>query len=146
MRKIDWDKELSEEDVAFLRQMGVQGMEERIATHQAKFDAEVPDEEVPEDTGTKSALDPQARLGELVDTPGAPQLIDPTKQGETEEDDLEYDKWTRKELDDEVDARNDMEGYGPVNITGTGAGDNVTKADIVKGLRLWDAEYPDALK
>lgn len=147
MRKIDWDKALSEEDIAFLRQMGVQGTEERIAQHQAKFDASVPDEDIPNDELTQSAGDPAARVGQPVETPGGPQLVDPRTQGAADiiDEPDDYDSWKVSELEAEVTARNDMENTTNVEVVGTGASGKVLKDDLIKGLRLWDQENPGAL-
>lgn len=154
MRKIDWDKALSKEDIAWLRQAGIPGMTERIDLHQAQFKAEVPEVEVPEDTLTTSALDPQGRVANQVPEfgqLGAPQLVDPTQPTAdaeiTEDDDLEdYDSWSKEDLDKEVVARNKMADTSEVTVVGTGKDGNVLKADLVKGLKLWDQENPDAFK
>lgn len=153
MRKIDWEKPLSPEDIAFLRQAGIPGKgPEFIQAHQAQFDVEVPEVEVPEDTLTQSALDPQGRVANQVpefDQLGAPQLVDPTKAPEPDagvaDDGDDYDQWKVPELEAEVKARNELEGTSEVTVTGTGTNGNITKPDLVKGLRLWDQENPDAL-
>lgn len=152
MRKIDWDKKLSDEDMAFLRQAGIPGMAERVATHQAQFDAEVPEVETPEDTNTRSALDPSARVADPVpglDQTGAPQLVDPTVSDDAEvpedEDIEDYDQWSKDDLETEVTARNQMPDTTSVSVTGTGTNGNVLKSDLIKGLRLWDQENPGAL-
>jgi hypothetical protein len=67
-------------------------------------------------------------------------------EGEDEEDELDYTKWPVKELEDEVAARNAMKDTTKVDVVGTGKDGAVRKADLVKGLRLWDQENPDALK
>jgi hypothetical protein len=146
MRKIDWEQALSPEDISWLRTTGQPGMEERIQAHQAQFDAEVPEEEIPEDTVTRSALDPSARSSTPAVTGDGPLLIDPTA-GAGDEDEIsdDYDKWTAKELEDEVSARDNMENTSLVTVTGTGKDGKVLKADMVKGLRLWDQENPGAL-
>jgi hypothetical protein len=151
MRKIDWEKPLSPEDIAFLRQAGIPGMMERVEVHQAQFDAEVPEVKVPEDTLTQSALDPQGRVANQVpefDQLGAPQLVDPTKpsaEPDVVDEGDDYDQWKVPELEAEVKARNELEGTSEVTVTGTGTNGNITKPDLVKGLRLWDQENPDAL-
>lgn len=143
MRSINWDGPLSEEDVVWLHTTGQPGMEERIARHQAQFDAEVPEVEVPSDELSKSALDPTARSGELVESAGGPKLVDPTQADpvtdEDEEDD--YDTWTKPDLEAEVSARNGLDNRKTdVTVVGTGKDGAVLKADMVKGLRLWDQE------
>jgi hypothetical protein len=152
MRKMDWEKPLSDEDIAFLRQSGIPDTEGIIARHQAKFDVTVPEEEVPEDTGTKSALDPSATaLGDPIEGigQGSPQLIDPTKpvdeMADDEDEGDDYDQWNKVDLENEVEARNALENSGPVEVIGTGKDGNVLKPDLVKGLRLWDQENPRAL-
>lgn len=152
MRKIDWDNKLSDEDVAWLRQAGFMS-EERIATHQAQFDAEVPPVEVPDDEATRSALDPQARVRERAEGTGdgAPVLVDPTAAGDADvsEEDPEgddYNQWKVAELEAEVKARNELPDTSEVTVEGTGKDGAVRKDDLVKGLRLWDRENPDALK
>lgn len=49
----------------------------------------------------------------------------------------DYDEWTRSELDDEIGKR---EKLAPVTVVGTGKNGNVLVTDLVKALRLWDAE------
>jgi hypothetical protein len=138
MRKIDWEKPLSEEDVRFLVQAGIPGMEDRIRSNQARFGAEEYAPEVPEDTLTKSALDPTARTGEP---------IVPVDAGAPEDEPVEddYDTWSKADLETEVTARNDLADTSDVEVTGTGKDGAVLKADLVKGLRLWDQENPTAL-
>lgn len=148
MRKIDWDKKLSQDDIAWLRQAGFMS-EERIAAHQSQFDAEVPDPDVPDDEATRSALDAQARLANPVEGTGngSPVLVDPTAgDASTSETGDDYDQWKVAELDAEVQARNEMTETSQVEVTGTGQNGNITKQDLIKGLRLWDRENPDALK
>lgn len=142
MRKIDWEAALSKDDIVWLRQTGIPGIEERIERHQAQFDAEVPDSEVLDDVTTKSADDPTVRAGEtVVEGGGGPQMVDPTGGGAVEADD-DYPKWTVAELAGEVTARNDLPNTTPVEVVGTGKDGAVTKADLVKGLRLWDQMNP----
>lgn len=147
MRKIDWEKPLSDEDIAWLRQAGFMS-EERIAAHQAQFDKEVPEPETPEDDLTRSALDPQARVAEQVPSDGAPVRVVPEQQdpatGDGDEGD-DYDQWKVSELEAEVTARNAMPDTTEVTVEGTGANGKVTKSDLVKGLRLWDNENPGVL-
>lgn len=152
MRKIDWEKALSAEDIAFLRQAGIPGMMERVEAHQAQFDAKVPEVETLDDPATRSALDAQGRVADPVEGVGVVTLIDPLDSGDAPDDDEDdedlpdYDKWPVKELTDEVDARNAMENTTNVEVVGTGKDGAVRKPDLVKGLRLWDQENPDALK
>lgn len=153
MRKLDYDKPFSEEDVAWIRQAALLN-EEQIARHQARFDAEVPEvEEIPDEV-TRSALDPTARRVERVETGGGPVLVDPTQDpaspdSDGEEDD--YDTWPKDDLDNEVAARNRIAensdgAVSGVEVVGTGKNDAILKADLIKGLRLWDQENSDALK
>lgn len=153
MRKIDWDKALSEEDIAWLRQAGIPGTAERIAMNVEQFKVKVPEVETPEDTLTRSALDPEARRADLVpgfDQTGAPQLVDPTRPvddaPDEEEEADDYDSWSKPELENEVEARNSLEGTSDVTVVGTGSNGSVVKADLIKGLRLWDQENPGALE
>lgn len=148
MRKMDWEKPLSEEDIAWLRQAGFMS-EERIAAHQAQFDKEVPEVDAPEDELTRSALDAAARVAEQIESDGAPVRVvpeqqDPAATGGDFEDD--YDSWKKSELEAEVTARNAMPDTTEVTVEGTGKDGAVLKEDLVKGLRLWDNENPDALK
>lgn len=155
MRKIDWEHALSDEDIAWLRQSGQPGMEERIERHQVQFDAEVPENEVPDDTVTQSALDPSARLrGEFVGADSAPVNLTPENPQagdatETEDDGDDYDSWKVAELKDEVAARNkiadEQEDVTMVEVTGTGKEGAITKADVIKALRFWDDENPGVL-
>lgn len=149
-RQIDWSAPLSEEDILWLRNSGQPGMEERIQTHQAQYDAEVPEPETGDDVLTASLLDPSARASVPVQNDGAsaPKLVDPTQADpqdqEPEPDD--YESWNVAELEDEVSARNALADTSDVTVEGTGKGGKVLKTDLVKGLRLWDQENPDALK
>jgi hypothetical protein len=147
MRKIDWEAPLSEDDLAWLRQAGFMS-EEQIAIHQSQFGEEVAEPEVPADEVTKSALDPTARMGEPVPPGnGAAVLVDPTKADPQDiEDDDDYDTWKVSDLEDEVAARDGLPDSGDVEIVGTGQNGKVLKADLIKGLRLWDTENPGALK
>lgn len=153
-RQIDWDAPLSEDDVLWLRNSGQPGMEERIATHQAQYDAEVPEAETGDDLLTASVLDPTARASVPVENPGAsaPTLVDPTQadpQGDAELAD-DYDEWTVADLETEVADRNeiagDREDVSEVVVEGTGKNGAVRKADLIKGLRLWDQEHPGVLE
>ena len=145
MRKIDWEKPLSDEDIAWLRQAGFMS-EERIAAHQAQFDKEVPEPETPEDDLTRSALDPQARVADQVESDGGPVRVVPEEQDPQADDEGDdYESWKVSELEAEVKARNELPDTTEVTVEGTGKDGNVTKADLVKGLRLWDNENPGAL-
>lgn len=154
MRKLNWDEPLSDEDFAFIRQSGIPGLMERATRHQERFDAEVPEDEIQEDTLTKSALDARARVADQVpefSQLGAPQMVDFTQQPEepssdVDEADEDYDSWSKDDLAAEVDARNALESrQTDVVVTGTGNNGSVLKADLVKGLRLWDQENPGVL-
>jgi hypothetical protein len=146
MRKIDWESALSDEDIAWLRTTGQPGMEERIQAHQAQYDVQVPEEEVPEDTVTRSALDPTARSSTPAVTGDGPVLIDPREAGRVDDEIADdYDSWKKPELEAEVKARNEMADTSDVEVQGTGKDGAVLKEDLVKGLRLWDQENPDAL-
>src|ERR1041384_1095409 len=106
MRKIDWDKALSNEDIAWLRQAGIMS-EEQIARHQEQHKAEVPEEDIPDDETTKDALS-AARVRERVVTGDGPVEVDPTQSGPDAEEVVvedDYDDWKVKELEDEVVAR-----------------------------------------
>lgn len=154
MRKIDWEKALSDEDIAWLRQAGFMS-EEKIAAHQEQFGGDVPEVETGGDPLTKDALDPETRMAERVEGTGtgSPELVDPTatdsEDSDTPEED-DYDSWKVNELEAEVAARNDLaekrDEVSPVVVEGTGKDGAVRKADLVKGLRLWDQENPDALQ
>ena len=157
MRQIDWDGPLSEEDIVWLRQAGILGMEDKIATHQAKYKADVPEVEVPEDTITQSALDPQGRAkGEPVPSDGAPVNTTPepgsVQAGDAIEsdDDDDYDAWKVAELSAEIDARNEIaekrDDVTSVVVAGTGKDGAVRKPDLVKALRIWDDENPGVLE
>lgn len=151
MRKLNWEKPFSEEDFAWIAQSGIPGLAERAERHQERHNAKVPEIEVPEDTLTKSALDPQGRAAESVAHTG-PQLVDPTKPVDdaapVEEDDEgdDYDAWSKADLDAEVSARNALPETSEVTVVGTGANGGIRKEDLVKGLRLWDQENPTALR
>lgn len=147
MRKIDWDKALSPEDVAWLRQSGIMS-EEQIERHQGQHKAEVPEIEIPEDEVTKDALS-AARVRDRVVTGDGPLEVDPTggSDAPTEDEiDDDYDSWKVGELNAEVTARNELPETSAVEVVGTGKDGAVTKPDLIKGLRLWDVENPDALK
>lgn len=153
MRNINWDAPLSDEDVAWVRQAGVLD-EERIARHQEQFEAKVPEVKETPDTNTRSALDPTARIADPIHPDSGPidnsLPIGGDESDEDESDDLEeeqvedYTKWSVPDLEEEVDARNAMPNTSEVPVTGTGKDGKVVKADLVKGLRLWDDENPRA--
>jgi hypothetical protein len=122
---------------------------ERVEMHQAEHNAKVPDPETPDDTLTRSALDPTARVADPAEGTGtgSPVLVDPTNSGDAEDiEGDDYDQWKVGELEAEVKARNDLPDTSQVSVVGTGKDGNITKPDLVKGLRLWDQENPDALK
>lgn len=152
MRKIDWEQELSDEDILWLRNSGQLGMEERIAAHQKQFGADVPPLETEDDVLTASALDASARASTPVDNDGSsgPVLVDPTQADpQSEEDEVEaedYDSWKVAELQAEIKARNEMDNTSDVQVIPTGQDGKTLKVDLVKGLRLWDQENPDAFK
>jgi len=152
MRKIKWDEALTKDDITWLRAAGFMS-EEQIARHQDQFGGKVPELEFTDDGVTRSALDPEARVADPAEGrgDGAPVLVDPTKpEGEknTPEEPVldDYESWKMNELEAEWKARDDLKDTTDVQVYGTGKGGAVTKADIVKGLRLWDDENPDALK
>jgi hypothetical protein len=147
MRKLEWggDKPFSEEDMRFIVQAGVPGWIERAEAHQARFNKEMPDLTVGGDTLTKYADDPTARVAELVESQGAPVLVDPTAKPPEDSEGDDYDEWKVADLETEVRARNEMPDTSEVVIEGTGRDGKVLKADLVKGLRLWDQDNPQAL-
>lgn len=138
MRPINWDKPLSEEDVAWLRSSGMYGVEERIRANREQFDKQYSEPESADDELTRSALDPTARTADAADN-----AVFPTDPTDHPEDD--YDQWKVAELEAEVKARDDMENTSNVLVEGTGQHGNVTKPDLIKGLRQWDRENPNAL-
>lgn len=142
MRKINWDEKLSDDDIVWLRNAGFMS-EEQIATHQAQFDADVPDPEIPEDEATRSALSGESAVTP-AETGDGPLLVDPTQADPQAGEQDDYDQWSVSELKAEVDARNGIPDTSDVEVEGTGKSGAVTKADLIKGLRLWDAENPQA--
>lgn len=152
MRQIDWSKKLSPEDVQWVRASGMYDVERMLAENAEKFGTEVP--ESPADEATRSAMDAAARSGEPMPG-GVVTKVDPSQSGDTEEppvEDIEgddYETWTKDDLSNEVDARNALaakeQSVSEVTVEGTGKDGAVLKADLVKGLRLWDQENPDAL-
>jgi hypothetical protein len=144
MRSIDWGKKLGDEDIAWLRNAGHMS-EEQIARHQEQFDAKVPEPEVPEDPATRSALSADPAV-ERVPQGDGPLLVDPRDGNGVEDEGDDYDQWTVQELKDEVEARNAIDGTTDVTVEGPGANGKTTKADLVKGLRLWDAENPQVVE
>lgn len=139
MRPINWDKALSDEDVAWLRSSGMYSVEERIRENQERFNKEYEKPESGDDEVTRSALDPSARTADPADN-----AVFPTEPTDAPADD-DYDSWKVAELEEEVKARNDLENTSEVVVEGTGQHGNVTKADLIKGLRQWDRENPNAL-
>lgn len=149
MRKIDWEGLVSEEDADWYRTTGAPGAEDRIRQNRETYGQDYTPPEVPENPAIQSADDPNARAkGTPVDSPGGPQLIDPREQGKVEEvEEDDYDTWSKTDLEKEVDARTKLaeqrEDVTPVTVVGTGSGGNITKADLIKGLRVWDQENPE---
>lgn len=146
MRKIDWDAPLTEEDIAWLRQTGIPGIEDRIEKHQAQYDAEVPNAEIEQDTVTQSALDPEASASTPALTGDGPMKVDPRDADPQDEEGDDYDSWSVEELKSEIEARNAMENTSQVEVIGTGKNGAITNADRIKALRLWDTDNPEALK
>lgn len=149
MRKLDHTKPYSEDDIAFIRQMGVPYGEDWIRVNAETHGEPTPEpEEVPDDTVTRGVVGADA-VGQPPAQPdpatGAPRLVDPTQAGAAELEPDDYPDWSKGDLEAEVTARNQMENTTDVEVVGTGSGGNVTKADLVKGLRLWDQENPGAL-
>lgn len=143
MRKLNFEEKFSDEDIAWLRAAG-HWSEEQIAAHQEQFDADVPDAETPDDPATRSALDATSRASTPAETGDGPVLVDPTQADPRDGETDDYDSWSVAELKTEVDNRNAIEGTSDVQVEGTGKNGAVTKADLVKGLRLWDAENPES--
>ncbi|MET0416544.1 MAG: hypothetical protein ABW022_11045 [Actinoplanes sp.] len=148
MRKINWDEPLSEEDIAWLRTTGILGIEDRIARNAEEHGGVVPEEEIPKDEVTRDGLSAASALTPAPRGNGAPELVDPTKSDPQDDEDEgdDYDQWKVTELETEVAARTAMANTSDVVVEGTGANGKVTKADLIKGLRLWDVDNPDALK
>jgi hypothetical protein len=140
MRKINWDDKLTDEDIVWLRNAGHMS-EEQIATHQAQFDADVPDLEAPEDEATRSALSAAPAVTSSK-TGDGPLLVDPRAEDPQDGEPDDYDQWSVAELKAEVDARNGLADTSDVEVEGTGKSGAITKSDLIKGLRLWDAENP----
>lgn len=153
MRTIDWNDKLSDDDIVWLRQTGIPGIEDRIANHQMQYGEEVPEADVPPDVVTRSVLDPTVGADASTGQNNGPQLVDPTKAdppAESDEPDDDYDTWSKAELESEVAARNDLANKSDgtvsgVEVVGTGSKGHVTMPDLVKGLRLWDRENPEVL-
>jgi hypothetical protein len=154
MRKIDHTKRYSAEDIAFLRQMGVPYANDWIARNAEEHGYDPNQSEVPEDTVSRTVIGAEGGVGNgapVIDpATGAPRLVDPTNPedvigGKSEDVDDDYDKWTVAELEADVKARNEMPDTTEVQIVGTGKDGKVIKTDLIKGLRLWDADNPGAL-
>lgn len=153
MRKIDWEKPLSEQDIAWLRQTGIPGIEERIERHQNETGGEVPEVNQTEDTGTRSAFDPTSTRTQVVsDGASAPINVTPSPEDvrtDTEDEGDDYESWKVAELKEEVAARNKLsderEDVTPISIEGTGKEGAITKQDVIKALRVWDDENPGVL-
>src|SRR5262245_24463164 len=131
MRKIDWSGPLTREDLAFLSQAGIPGMDERVRAHQAQFEDAESFPAPPSDTVTQ-------HIGGVV-------VADPVVEETSDQPDDDYDDLTKGDLETEISARNAIEGSPDVEVIGTGANGNVTKADMIKGLRVWDQTNPGAL-
>lgn len=143
MRKINWEEKLSDTDIEWLRNAGHMS-EEQIAAHQDQFDAKVPDAGTPDDPTTLSALDASSSASTPAETGDGPRRVDPTQADPQDQGPLDdYDSWSKADLEAEVSNRNAIEGTSDVEVVGTGSNGNVTKADLIKGLRLWDAENPE---
>jgi hypothetical protein len=139
MRPIDYDKKLTEDDITWIRQAGFLDAETRISRNAERFGTEVPEVETPEDTTTRSALDPSATAGDLG--PNVPGPIDPTNpegDGASGEDD--YETWKVAELENECNTRDPK-----AEVVATGANGPV-KPDFIKALRLWDQEHPEVFE
>lgn len=146
MRKLNFEDKLSEEDIAWIRQAGWPNGEDLIIENAERFGTKIPEPETGENplrgvVGEEAVGNPPQPIDPAS---GAVRLVDPTAQQELIEDD--YDQWKLPELEAEVKARNEMPDTTDVTIQATGSGGKILKADIVKGLRLWDQENPDALK
>jgi hypothetical protein len=155
MRKLDHDKAYSEDDIWFIRQAGWPNSEELIARNAEQFGIEVPEVEGHDPAipvvgseaaaGTFIPPDPATSAVRLID----PMDPDGTKsEGEevADDDGDDYDTWTKPDLEGEVSARNDLADTSDVVVVGTGRDGNVVKADLIKGLRLWDIDNPEAIK
>lgn len=148
MRKLNDDKAYTEDDILWIRNSGIPFGEERIAQNAERFKLDVPPVEVPEpDANLREVVgaDAAGEVGEIDPGSGAPRRVDPVQDPTVEVID-DYDQWSKKELEDEVTARNEMPDTGTVVVEGTGKNGNVLAADLVTGLRLWDRENPEALK
>jgi hypothetical protein len=150
MRKLNDDKAYTEDDIAWIRQAGIPFGEERIAQNAERFKTEVPPAEPDGDgPGARPAVGQEAAGTALEFDPGsgAPRLVSPVVESDSDEAVLDdYDTWKVPELESEVKARNEMPDTTEVEVVGTGKDGKVVKPDLIKGLRLWDAENPDALK
>jgi hypothetical protein len=152
MRKIDWDKKLSTEDITWLQASGMYDVDRRIAENAEKYGSEVPETDTTDPT--RSALTDGGPAGTPIETGSGPRQIDPTNSGSDsdaggDDEDDDYDEWPKADLEKEVEARNkiaaEREDVSEVTVTGTGSNGNVVKDDLVRGLRLWDQENPNAL-
>lgn len=164
MRKMDHTKRYSADDLAWLRMAGSPYFNSLIEANAREFKYD-PNTgvDIPEDTTTQGTVGDEAVVqppAPVVQPPApvdpattAARRVDPTEGGSEgvsgEDADDDYDQWKVAELENEVKARDklseDREGVTPVTVVGTGKDGNVTKADLIKGLRLWDAENPDVL-
>lgn len=150
MRKIDHGKLYSEKDVWFIRQAGFPNGEDMIRMNAEEFGGTVTEPETPSDQLTKPVLGTEAGVvitPEGVDSAtSAARLVVPVEpQPDVELPPDDYEQWKVDELDEEVTARNNLENTTNVEVVGSGKDGKVLKADLVKGLRLWDQENPKAL-
>jgi len=139
MRQIDWDSKLSDEDVAWLRQAGIrfgpngQAIEDAIRENQGREYVEV---EETDDPVLRSALDPAAGAGVPFANLSEEEqraALDARSTVESDDEDDDYDQWTKAELEDEA-AKRDLD------VTGTGKNGNVLVTDLVTALRADDRE------
>lgn len=138
MRKINWDGPLSREDLAFLSQAGIPGMDEKVRMHQAQFEGAESFPAPPSDSAT------QVIGGVVVADPVVEETSDVEETPDAPDDD--YDDWTKGDLETEIHARNQIEGAENVEVIGTGANGNVKREDMIKALRVWDQTNPGALE
>lgn len=145
MRKIDWDKPLSEKDKVWLRQSGIAGVEDRIRANEEEHGEEPSTVDIPPDPLTRSALDPEAVQGRRPsEAPPSGAPSDVQGIGAPVEVDDDYDEWSKADLEDEINKRNaDPDNNDKIEVTGTGARGAVTNADRVAALRAWDRAHPE---
>lgn len=134
MRKIDWDKALSEEDKAWARQAGLPMVEERIAANEDQFGQERSVDAAASDPNTKSVLDPSQTAFMPPDQAppnGAPAEAVQSSLVDTDgvDYDDDYDDWKVAELKDEIAERNGQEDAG-INVAS-----DARKPDLIAALR-----------